>query len=194
MLATVPSASAYALARPLRYAPGSLFYYSSGTANLLGRVHQQLLGSPQGAYDDVVDQVFRPLGMQHAVFETDASGTFVSSSYLYASARDWARLGQLMLDGGAINGRRLLSEDWVRRATAPNGSGNERAYGYMWWLNRGDEELRFSALPADAFYASGNRAQVLMVIPSRELVIVRLGWSAGGYPINRNFRRIMDAL
>jgi CubicO group peptidase (beta-lactamase class C family) len=132
--------------------------------------------------------------MQNAVLEVDPSGTFVGSSYFYASARDWARMGQLMLNGGELMGRRIVSEDWVLRATTPNASINDKAYGYQWWLNSGNDELRFPLLPADAYFANGNRQQTVMVIPSEGAVIVRLGWTSGAYPIDINVRSILDLL
>lgn len=194
MLFTVPSSSDYVLDQELAATPGTRFNYSSGTANLLSRLYVDTLGGPQAAYDDFMQQIFVPMGFQDAVFETDASGVFMGSSYFYASARDWARMGQLMLDGGVINNRRIVSEDWVRRATSPNASENDRAYGYQWWLNRGNEQLRYSNLPADMFYANGNRQQLVMVFPTERAIIVRLGWTAGRYPVAQNFSRILAAL
>jgi CubicO group peptidase (beta-lactamase class C family) len=194
MLFTEPSMSDYVLERPLLHEPGTVFNYSSGTANLLGRLHQEILGGPQAAYDDFMNAIYKPMAFQNAVFEMDASGVFASSSYFYASARDWARMGQLMLNGGVINGQRLVTSDWVRRASSPNNSGNDRAYGYQWWLNRGNDQLRLVDLPADSYYANGNRQQLVMVIPSAEAVIVRLGWTSGAYPVNANFSRILQLL
>ncbi|MED5411645.1 MAG: serine hydrolase, partial [Pseudomonadota bacterium] len=194
MLFTVPSASAYVLQKDALHKPGVFFNYSSGTANLLSKVHQDTLGSPQIAYDDFRENIFLPIGFQDAVFETDASGVFVGSSYFYASARDWARLGQVMLNAGTINGQRIVSADWVQRATSPNLTENDKAYGYQWWLNRGNEKLRFEELPADMYYASGNRRQFIMVFPSHNAVIVRLGWSSGPYPISDNFGEILESL
>ncbi len=100
MLFTEPSMSDYVLAAPQLNSPGTVFNYSSGTANLLSRLHHDTLGGPQAAYDDFMTHVFRPMSFQHAVFEMDASGVFAGSSYFYASARDWARMGQLMLNEG----------------------------------------------------------------------------------------------
>ena len=194
MLFTEPSAANYALQKLAKHKPGSFFNYSSGTAILLAKVHQDALGTMQIAYNDFIEKVFLPMGFQHAVFETDASGVFVGSSYFYASARDWARLGQLMLNRGMINSQRIVSEEWVRRATTPNNTSNEKAYGYQWWLNGGDEEMRFEGLPADTFYASGNRQQFVMVFPSLDTIIVRLGWTAGSYPVEQNFGQILRRL
>lgn len=191
MLFTEPSSSAFVMDKAALHEPGSRFNYSSGTANLLARIYFEKAGGNQGNYDAYMESIHQSLAFQNAIFEVDASGVFMGSSYLYASARDWARIGQLMLNGGTINGQRIMTEDWVGRATTPNTSENQRAYGYQWWLNRGNEELRWSDIPADAYSAQGNRQQYLMVIPSLDLVIVRLGWTAGGYPVNETFSEII---
>jgi len=194
MLFTEPSMSDFVMQQALQNQPGAVFNYSSGTANLLSRVHHETLGGPQAAYDDFMANIYEPMAFDNAVFEVDASGVFAGSSYFYASGRDWARLGLLMLEDGVINGQRLVSEDWVRRATSPNDSVNDRAYGYQFWLNRGNETLRFRDLPEDAYYANGNRQQLVMVLPSQDAVIVRLGWTSGRYPVNENFSRIVAQL
>ncbi|MEX1198552.1 MAG: serine hydrolase [Pseudohongiellaceae bacterium] len=194
MLFTSPSMSDYAVSREYRYEPGTRFNYSSATANLLGRLHQNVLGGPQQAYDDFMENIYGPMGFQGTVFEMDASGTFASSSYVYSTARDWARMGQLMLNDGELNGNRLVTRDWVRRATTPNNSANRKRYGFQWWLNYGDETLRFTQLPADMYYASGNRRQYVMVVPSANAVFVRLGWTAGLYPTDDRFSRLLDVL
>ncbi|MEQ8954446.1 MAG: serine hydrolase [Gammaproteobacteria bacterium] len=194
MLFTVPSSSDYVMQMPSAYPPGTWFNYSSGTANLLSRLYTERLGGIQPAYDNYATTIREVLGFQHAVFETDASGVLMGSSYLYASARDWARLGQLMINGGEINGTRLVSSDWVAAASSPNQSENDPAYGYQFWLNRGREQLRWDLLPEDAYAAQGNRQQWVMIIPSRQAVIVRLGWTAGGYPANQRFAEILGQL
>jgi CubicO group peptidase (beta-lactamase class C family) len=195
MLFTEPSVSAYVLRMPLTRQPGSYFSYSSGTANLLSQVHFDKTGATlQSSYRDFMDNIYEPMAFQNAIFEVDASGVFMGSSYFYASARDWARLGQLMLNDGVINGRRLISSDWIRASTSPNSSENEKAYGYLWWLNSGDSRLRWPDLPADSYAAQGNRQQWIMIVPSRDVVIVRLGWTAGRYPVNERFVDILQQL
>ena len=194
MLFTEASSSEFVLNKPALHAPGSRFNYSSGTANLLARIYFEKTGGNQGNYDAYMESIHQPLAFQNVIFEIDASGVFMGSSYLYASARDWARIGQLMLNGGVINGQRIMSEDWVSRATSPNTSENQKAYGYQWWLNRGNTELRWTDIPIGAYSAQGNRQQYLMVIPSLDLVIVRLGWTAGGYPVNDRFSEIIENL
>lgn len=192
MLFTVPAAGEYALRSPLVSEPGSRFSYSSGSASLLSLAHQRAFDSPRQALEDFVEHIWRPMGFRNAIFETDASGLLVGSSYFYASARDWARIAQLMLNGGEINDHRIVTEGWVRRAMRVNGSENERAYGYQWWLNSGDERLRYADLPEDAIFARGNREQVMMAAPSLDLIVLRLGWTAGDYPTNANFGEIID--
>ena len=195
MLFTEASASGYAIGRPALHRPGTRFNYSSGTANILSRLYfERTGGSLTSSMADYRRHIAGPLSFQHAVFEPDAHGVMVGSSYLYASARDWARMGQMMLQGGVLNGQRIVSEDWVNRATSPNGSSNQKAYGYQWWLNTGDAAPRWPDLPADAYAAQGNRQQSLTVIPSQNLVIVRLGWTSGQYPANERFAEIVEAL
>jgi CubicO group peptidase (beta-lactamase class C family) len=194
MLFTEPSASDFVMQKAVLHEPGTHFNYSSGTANLLSRIYFERAGGYQENYDGYMESIHKPLAFQNAIFEVDASGVYMGSSYLYASARDWARIGELMLNGGVINEQRIVSEDWVAKATTPNASGNEKAYGYQWWLNRGNEELRWSDIPEDAYSAQGNRQQYLMVIPSLDLLIVRLGWTAGGYPVNERFSEVISNL
>jgi CubicO group peptidase (beta-lactamase class C family) len=197
MLFTEPSASDYALARGLAEEPGTQFNYSSGTANILSRLYFEKTGATLAdSLRDYRTQIAVPLSFQHAVFETDASGVLMGSSYLYAPARDWARLGQLMLNNGVLNGARVVSEDWVAESVQPNSSDNSRAYGYQWWLNSdgSGEAVRWPDLPVDAYSAQGNRQQFVMIIPSTDTVIVRLGWTSGAYPANARFAQIMQAL
>ncbi|WP_299591577.1 serine hydrolase [uncultured Microbulbifer sp.] len=192
MLFNAHSASGVALQSPLAHKPGAYFSYSSGTTNLLARwIYQQVGGSPQANVDFFQQQILTPLGMRNTTFEMDAAGVFVGSSYIYASARDWARLGLLMLNDGEWNGERLLPEGWVQAASSPNQSDNDPAYGYQFWLNRGGETSLYPTLPVDSYFMSGNRSQVVMVSPSTNTVIVRLGWTAGKYPTEANFARLL---
>ncbi len=195
MLFMSPSAADVAMASPLEHAPGSFFAYSSGTSNLLARlVFERVGGSPQALVDFIASDISAPLGLEATTFELDASGVFVGSSFLYAPARDWARFGYLLINDGQINGQRLLQRDWVARATTANHSDNEPRYGYQLWLNDGGPNLHWPALPATAYAMQGNRSQVVMMLPSLQAVIVRLGWSATEYPTDANFARIVAAL
>lgn len=195
MLFTEPSAADYALSRPAAHTPGRRFNYSSGTANLLSKLVQvHSGGSLQTNVNYLDEHVYRPLGLTHALFESDSAGNLVGSSYLYASARDWAKIGLLMLNQGEINGQRLLSQAFVALAATPNGSANEKAYGFQFWLNAGDAQLRWANIPKDAYAAMGNRSQIVMIIPSAGLVFVRLGWTEGHYPTDSNVSALIGAL
>ncbi len=192
MLFNEYSASNVALEKPLVHPPGTHFAYSSGTTNMLSRfLFDQLGGTTESAYEFLHSELLNPLGLTHTLVEPDPSGVFVGSSYVYASARDWAQLGALLVADGIHNGERLLTTDWINRATTPNNSINEPRYGYQLWLNRGGDELRWPDLPEDAFAMQGNRAQIVLMIPSQKRVLVRLGWTAGGYPYNNTFSRLL---
>jgi CubicO group peptidase (beta-lactamase class C family) len=177
MLFGVPDAAAYAAAKPLEAEPGARWKYSSGSTNIIAYAIRQTVGD-----SDYLEfprrALFDRLGMTSAVMETDASGTFVGSSFMYATARDWARFGLLYLHDGVWSGERILPEGWVAFARAPAPAARDRQYGAHFWL-RIPEEYRCGKgngrLPADAFHAVGYEGQFVTVIPSRELVLVRLG-------------------
>jgi len=120
--------------------------------------------------------LFDRLGMSSAVLETDASGTFVGSSYMYATARDWARFGSLYLQDGAWKNERVLPEGWVAYTTSPAPADDSKRYGAHFWLQVPDEYGgRDARLPVPAFHAAGHEAQFVTIVPSRDAVIVHLG-------------------
>jgi CubicO group peptidase (beta-lactamase class C family) len=98
----------------------------------------------------------------------------VGSSFLFATARDWARLGMLYVQDGSWNGERLLPDGWVRYSATPAPAAPNARYGAHWWLKL-DGAAPEAKLPADAFHATGHGGQYVTVIPSQQLVIVRLG-------------------
>jgi CubicO group peptidase (beta-lactamase class C family) len=167
--------AAFAASHPLEFRPGSVFHYSSGNSNILSRIIRQTVGDSLYARFPY-KELFYKLGMYSAVLEPDPSGTFVGSSYMYANARDWARLGLLFLNDGVINKERILPKDWVAKSIMP-ASSDKRGYGYQIWLNTGsDSSVRhYPSAPTDMFYADGFESQLIFVIPSKKLVIVRLG-------------------
>jgi CubicO group peptidase (beta-lactamase class C family) len=121
--------------------------------------------------------LFEPLGIRSAVWETDASGTFVGSSYAYMTARDLTRIGLLMQRGGLWNDRQLVPKSWVDFVLTPfaNQQPNSDASGGQWWLNRtaSGQKGPWPNAPADTFAALGHWGQGLYVVPSAGLVIVR---------------------
>ncbi|WOX05553.1 serine hydrolase domain-containing protein [Microbulbifer pacificus] len=184
--------SRYALERPLTHKPGMYFSYSSGSTNLLARWMHQYLGSSEASAHFLQQELLAPLGLHRTFFEMDSDGVFVGSSYAYASAEDWGRLGALMLNDGCVGAQRILSSDWIRRAAEPNSSANDSRYGYQFWLNYGGKlPPLYPQLPPDSYFMLGNREQKLMLSPAHDTVIVRLGWSSTPYPIERRFGEIL---
>jgi CubicO group peptidase (beta-lactamase class C family) len=122
------------------------------------------------------EQLFEPLGMRSAVLEPDEAATLVSSTFMYASARDWARLGLLFLHNGVWQGRRLLPEGWVGYSLTPTQVAPDARYGAHVWLKLPQSPgLGEPPMPEDAYYMLGHDQQIVAIVPSRDLVIVRLG-------------------
>jgi CubicO group peptidase (beta-lactamase class C family) len=158
----------YAASQPLEHPIGSVFSYASGTTNILCRIASQLLGpGPDGVGRYLIDRLFGPLGMMSTTPKFDTAGTFIGSSFLYATARDFARFGEFNRLDGVWNGERLLPEGWVSYARTPTPVPETENYGYgaQWWL-----------WPwKDSFAAHGYEGQRILIVPEAELVIVRLG-------------------
>lgn len=156
--------------------PGTRWSYSSGTTNILCDAAQQASGM---GVEMARELVFEPVGMTSAVMEPDASGGLVCSSFPYMTARDWTRFGQWYLQDGVWAGQRLLPEGWVDASSTPVELPTDNPYGAHWWLDADAQgNLRMPAVPADAYWASGNEGQQVVVIPSRGLVVVRLGFTS----------------
>ena len=169
----------FAAAQPLAHPVGQFQQYSSGSTNILCSVLLDRADADATIADDLL---FGPLGLTSAVWETDGTGLPVCSSYLWATPRDWAALGQLALDDGVWAGERLLPEGWIQESTTAvtPAESDADAYGMSWWLNRRpDGSLRFPQLPSDAYWMSGHDGQRVYVVPSADLVVVRMGFSPG---------------
>jgi CubicO group peptidase (beta-lactamase class C family) len=178
MLFGTGDAAAFAAGKPLAHPPGTRFAYASGTTNVLMRAMREAIADERAYLAFPRRALFDRVGMASAVLEPDASGTFVGSSLMFATARDWARFGLLVLRDGAWNGERVLPAGWVRFMAAPAPAAPEHEYAAHWWLklraNRGAAG-RAPRLPPDALHASGHGGQAVTVVPSRDAVIVRLG-------------------
>lgn len=170
MLFLEPDMARFVESLPLEDEIGSRFVYSSGTSVLLSRIWMDRLGNRDEALAYPWRAIFEPLGMTSAIMEADAAGTLVGSSYTYATARDWARFGLFLARDGMWGGERLLPEGFVRQMHEANRSSGGRYSKLQTWLPRPD-----AGLPADAFFLSGHDGQSVFVIPSMDLVIVRLG-------------------
>jgi CubicO group peptidase (beta-lactamase class C family) len=181
-------AARWAANLPLLRDPGTHWNYSSATYMLLSdALTRTIVANPANMNDrrqrmrTWMDQVlFKPLGM-HPVVEFDPQGTFYGSSLIWATARDFARFGYFYLRDGVWNGQRLLPQGWVDFARSPGSDANTDIYGAGWWLTppqgTGRPEhatIRDNAL-ADNFSAQGYQGQMIVVVPSRDMVVVRLG-------------------
>lgn len=182
MLFTRADVGAFAAGFPLAHPPDAAWSYSSGSSNILSRIlRDRFDGDLEALVRWSREAFFDPLGMRTAVAETDASGSFIGSSLVFASGRDWARFGQLHLQDGRWEGRRILPEGWVRYVSTPTPQAPEGRYGAGWWLNAGDPHdpgrRMWPSLPREAYAARGKSGQYVVIVPSAELVVVRLGLS-----------------
>ena len=170
--------AAYAASLGQKHEPNTVFQYSSGTTNIVSRIIRQTVGNDE-YYKFPYEKLFYKIGMNQALIEADASGTFVASSYGYASARDWARFGLLYLNDGVWNGERILPEGWVTYSTTPAPAAPLQQYGAQIWLNKGDPKdptkVENPGLPNESFLFEGFERQAVVVVPSKKLVVVRIG-------------------
>jgi CubicO group peptidase (beta-lactamase class C family) len=179
--------AAFGAGLPLVHDPGTWWNYNSAGVNLvcdaLGRVFApgaDPAGRRQRVLDVLSHELFGPLGMRSAQPEFDAAGTFIGSAFVYATARDYARFGLLYLRDGVWEGRRVLPEGWVDFARTRGPASNSSLYGAGFWLNPpvGDpmhDRAPCPHGPRDLFTAQGHEGQLITIVPSKDLVIVRLG-------------------
>jgi CubicO group peptidase (beta-lactamase class C family) len=188
----------YAATRPLQWPPGSVGRYRNTDPVLINYLvrlgvekrGEEYLSFPQRA-------LFDTIGIRTMVLETDPYGNFLAQGYELASARDWARLGNLYLQDGVWDGRRILPEGYVKfvSTVAPAWQADGRpVYGAFFWIN-GDGRF---PVPRDAYYMAGSGTQIALIIPSHDLVVVRLGHYRGGGPgfqsLNRALALLMEAV
>lgn len=200
MLFKTSDMAAFAASRPLKDKPGTHFYYTSGNTNILSRMIRRIVGENE-YHSFPYRKLFYKLGMYSFLMEVDASGTFVGSSYSWGTARDWARFGMLYLNRGTYNKEEILSEDWIKQTITPVDSDRGSQYGFHFWLNTSDNNhlstQRFPDAPTDMFYANGFNGQNLFIIPSKKLVIVRLGFtrtSNKDYGANDFLKKIISSI
>ena len=184
-------AARYAASLPLAYPPGSRWNYNSAgeilVSDALTRAVVPAPASPEDRRARMLrwmqDSLFDPIGMPSAQPEFDAAGLYLGSSFVYASARDFARFGLLYLRDGVWEDRRVLPVGWVDFARSPAPADNVDVYGAGWWINPATGTgIPFTALidtgpERDAFHAEGHNGQIILLVPSRDLVVVRLGLS-----------------
>ena len=156
--------------------PGTRWAYSGPTTQLLARIVRDAVGGPEQTLAFAWRELFNPIGMRNVTLEFDASGTLQGSTYMLASARDWARFGLLYLNDGIVGGKRVLHEDWVDFSAAAT---LDTDYGAGFWTNRSEHSRAKGrvrlGIPRDAFFASGDLGQRIVIMPSQHLAVVRLG-------------------
>jgi CubicO group peptidase (beta-lactamase class C family) len=168
----------HAVNQPLEIPPDTEWRYRNSDPLTLGRIVREKVEARGEQYLTFPQrELFDRIGARNFVLETDAWGNFIMTGFDYGSARDWARFGLLHLWDGVWNNTRILPEGWVKFVSTPAPADKSRGYGGLFWLNRGGA---WKGVPEDAFMASGHMGQYTMIIPSREMVVVRLGPSPGG--------------
>lgn len=179
MLFLNKSAGTYAQTLPLAFEPDTHWAYASATTNILSKILREAYNDDDRYYAMPYRELFAPLGLASAYLEADAGGTYVGSSFLFATPRDFARFGMLYAQDGVWQGKRILPEGWADYANATTPSAPEGQYGAHWWKPKKSEREAAAArgvvFPEDTMHASGFEGQKIVVIPSMDLVIVRLG-------------------
>ncbi|MDB5418445.1 MAG: beta-lactamase [Phenylobacterium sp.] len=164
--------AAFAASPPLAHEPGTFWYYSSGTTNIVARALARALDAFGPDFEAFMHRrLFEPIGMRSPLPRFDAAGTFIGSSFCFATARDFARFGLLYLRGGVWDGRRILPEGWVDYARTPTFqqpgvAETDGRYGAHWWLDLGGP---------GSFSANGYDGQFTLCVPDLDLVLVRHG-------------------
>src|SRR5690606_30678331 len=179
------------LNKPLIAAPGKIWNYSSGTSNLLSGFIRDQFATHQEYLDFWYTALIDKIGMHSMTLEADLAGNYVGSSYLWATARDWAKFGQLYLNRGSWNGEQLFEDGWVDFVTTPV-EGSKGEYGGHFWLNAGG---KYPDVPRDLFSANGFQGQHVFIIPSNDLVVVRFGLTEHPvFDVNIFLKEIIDAI
>ncbi len=191
-------AGGYAAQSKAEVAPNTKWYYSSGTTNIISRIARQTIGDEE-YYRFAYHEIFNKIGAYSMIIEPDASGTFVGSSFSYAITLDWARFGLLYLNDGVWNNERIFPEGWVKYSTAPADAAPQGEYGAQIWLNAGNKnnpaDKRFPDVPNDMYLMDGFEGQYVIMVPSRNVVIVRLGLSQKReFDVNAFVRDVLKAL
>lgn len=181
MLFVAGDKAKFAATKPLLHRPGTNWHYSSGTSVIIARILRASFAAERDDLRYPIERLFEPLGMKSAVIEPDAAGTLVASSLMYASARDFARLGLLFLQDGMWQGERLLPEGWVAYSLMPTKNAPDGSYGAHMWLKLPESDgFGEPPMPEDAYYFLGHEEQIVTIVPSRDLVVVRLGLTQKG--------------
>ena len=157
--------------KPAQFKPNTHWNYSSGTSNLLSGILRKQFKTHQEYLDFWYSALIDKIGMNSMLIETDMAGNYVGSSYGWATTRDWAKFGLLYLHKGNWNGEQLFDENWSNYVATPT-TGSNGDYGAHFWLNAGGH---YPDAPRDLYSANGYQGQKVFIIPSQDLVVVRMG-------------------
>jgi CubicO group peptidase (beta-lactamase class C family) len=159
------------LLKPELFKPNTHWNYSSGTTNLLSGILRKQFNTHQEYLDFWYSALIDKIGMHSMLIETDMAGNYIGSSYAWATTRDWSKLGLLYLHKGNWNGKQLFDSSWAKYVSTPTNTSHGR-YGAQFWLNASGH---FPDVPRDMYYCNGFQGQMVAIIPSMDLVIVRMG-------------------
>lgn len=184
----------FAADKPAEHAPETNFSYSSGTTNIVAEMVKGTYADKTDALTHLHRRLYAPLGLTQAQIETDNINTYVGSSYMFATAREWAKLGQLLINDGMWDGEQVLPAGWAGYMMKPHpASDGFYTKGFMWLQGPGGGDAGFD-LPADTRWMLGHDGQSVALIPSQNLVIVRLGLSPDPHKQQKNVVAVLEAL
>lgn len=184
----------HAVNQPLKVAPNTRWSYLNSDPLTLNKIIRETVEAQGEDYLTFPQRaLFDKIGARNYVLEPDAWGNFILSGYDYGSARDWVRFGLLHLWDGVWEGERILPEGWVKFISSPAPANAKEGYGGLFWLNR---DGRMPRVPKSAYWSAGFMGQVTLVIPTHDLVVVRLGPSdINVYPyLNEVIGQVIEAL
>jgi CubicO group peptidase (beta-lactamase class C family) len=179
------------IVKPAKFKPNTHWNYSSGTTNLLSGILRTQFKTHQEYLDFWYSSLIDKIGMNSMVIETDMAGNYVGSSYGWATARDWSKFGLLYLHKGNWNGEQIFDESWAKYVATPTNDSNG-VYGGQFWLNAGG---KYPDAPKDLYSANGFQGQNVFIIPSLDIVIVRMGLKEDGeFDFNGMLKGILGSL
>jgi CubicO group peptidase (beta-lactamase class C family) len=161
----------YVLSKPIIHEPGTVWNYSSGDSMLLSGLFNRVLGIP--AYQFGLENLFAPIGIPQIIWENDPAGQTIGGWGIEATVREYAKFGYLYSRGGEWEDRQIIPKSWVYQSVQPV-SESVKNYGYLWWLRPSLGGYEGALIPEDTFFALGLFTQQIFVIPSEDLVIVRM--------------------
>jgi CubicO group peptidase (beta-lactamase class C family) len=175
----------YAVSRPRFHDPGDDWYYSTGDTQLFSAIITAATGMEAGQYAE--EKLFAPIGLKGAWWDADNAGDTMTFCCVHTTARNFARFGYLFLRNGRWNDKQVVPEDWVKESTKPSQWENQ-SYGYYWWLQD------YPDVPKDMFMADGFQTKRIYVIPSLDIVAVRIGEGDDKWDDNAFLKPIVEAV